>query len=74
MTWRVAVDTGRCIGAGVCLGTAPGRFRFDEAQRSSPVRALTEPDAQVRDAAAACPVEAILLTDAGSGQPVPLDD
>jgi ferredoxin len=74
MTWRVAVDTGRCIGSGVCLGTAPGRFQFDEAQHSRPVRALTEPDAQVRDAAAACPVEAILLTDAGSGRPVPLDD
>jgi ferredoxin len=74
MTWRVTVDTGRCIGSGVCLGTAPGRFRFDESQRSGPVRALTEPDAQVRDAAAACPVEAILLTDTASGTPVPLDD
>jgi len=74
VTWRVTVDTGRCISSGVCLGTAPGRFRFDESQHSSPVRALTEPDAQVRDAAVACPVAAILLTDAGSGKPVPFDD
>jgi ferredoxin len=74
VTWRVTVDTERCIGSGVCLGTAPGRFRFDESQRSSPVRALTEPDDEVRDAAAGCPVEAILLADAGSGKPVPLDD
>jgi ferredoxin len=74
MTWRVAVDAGRCIGSGVCLGTAPGRFLFDESRHSSPVRPLAEPDAQVRDAAVACPVAAILLTDAGSGKPVPLDD
>jgi ferredoxin len=74
MTWRVVVDTGLCISSGVCLGTAPGRFQFDESQHSRPVRALTEPDDQVRDAAASCPVEAILLTDAGTGEPVPLHD
>ena len=62
------------ISSGVCLGTAPGRFRFDESQHSSPVRARIEPDEQVRDAAASCPVEAILLTDAGTGTPVPLYD
>lgn len=39
-----------------------------------PVCALTEPDEQIRDAAASCPVEAILLTDADTGKPVPLDD
>jgi ferredoxin len=74
MTWRVTVDAGVCIGSGVCVGTAPDRFSFDEAQHSSPVRALTEPDDQVRDAAVSCPVEAILLTDADTGKPVPLDD
>lgn len=74
MTWPVTVDAGRCISSGMCLGTAPGRFRFDESQHSSPVQAPAEPDDQVRDAAASCPVEAILLTDAGTGKPVPLDD
>ena len=74
MTWRVTVDTGSCISSGVCLGVAPGRFRFDASQHSSPVRALTEPDDQIRDAAMSCPVEAILLTDADTGKPVPLDD
>lgn len=74
MTWRVTVDTGLCISSGMCLATAPGRFRFDQSQHSSPVRTLTEPDDQVRDAAVSCPVEAIDLTDADTGQPVPLDD
>lgn len=74
MTWRVTVDPGMCISSGMCLGIAPGRFRFDESEHSRPVHDLTEPDDQVRDAAASCPVEAILLTDADTGQPVPLDD
>jgi ferredoxin len=74
VTWRVTVDTGLCISSGVCLGTAPGRFRFDGAQRSSPVRTLTEPDDQIRYAALSCPVEAIQLTDAATGEPIPLDD
>lgn len=74
MTWRVTVDTGLCISSGMCLATAPGRFRFDESQRSAPVQALTEPDDQIRDAAVSCPVEAIALTDADSGNRIPLDD
>lgn len=74
MIWRVRVDTRLCIGSGMCLGTAPGRFRFDESQHSSPVRALTEPDDQVRDAAVSCPVGAILLTEADTGKPVPAAD
>ena len=74
MTWRVTVDTGLCIGSGICVGTAPGRFRFDESQRSSPVRALTEPDDQIRDAVLSCPVEAIRLADAVTGEPIALED
>ena len=74
MTWRVSADTTLCTSSGICLRTAPGRFQFDEAQHSSPVRALTESDDQIRDAAVSCPVEAILLTDADTGKPVPLDD
>ena len=74
MTWRVTVDAGSCISSGMCLATAPGRFRFDESQHSRPVRAVTEPDDEIRDAAAFCPVEAIHLTDAATGDPVPLDD
>jgi len=74
MTWRVTVDTSLCISSGICLATAPGRFRFNDSQRSTPVSTLTDPDDQVRDAAASCPVEAILLTDSETGTPIPLDD
>lgn len=74
MTWRVTVDPGLCIGSGMCVGTAPEAFRFDENQRSTPVSPLVDPDDAVRDAAVSCPVEAITLTDTATGQPVPLDD
>ena len=74
MTWRVTVDSGLCIGSGMCVGTAPKRFRFDSNQRSAPVDAVIEPDDAVRDAAMSCPVEAITLTDTDTDEPVPLDD
>ncbi len=69
-TWRVRVDAGRCIGSGMCVGTAPGRFAFDPGQRSRPVSELIDEDEAVRDAAVSCPVEAITLTDTETGSPV----
>jgi len=71
--WVVAVDKNTCIGSAVCVGTAPGRFELDDRQRSSPVMAEISPDEAVRDAAASCPVEAISLVDADTGEPVDLD-
>lgn len=71
--WSVRVDRNLCIGSGMCVGTAPGEFAFDERQRSRPLNESIDPDAAVRDAAVSCPVEAISLTDAGTGDPVDLD-
>jgi len=70
--WRVAVAPRLCIGSGLCLGTAPDRFRSGADQRSSPIAVLIEPDDAVRDAAANCPVQAISLTDAATGETVSL--
>jgi ferredoxin len=71
--WHVAVDKGTCIGSAICVGTAPGRFELDAQQRSGPVAAQIAPNEAVRDAAASCPVEAISLVDADTGEPVDLD-
>lgn len=73
MTWRVRVDTGLCISSGMCLAVAPHRFTLDPDQHSRPVSELIEEHEAVRDAAASCPVEAISVTDAETGAPVPLD-
>ncbi|MFK0290749.1 ferredoxin [Streptomyces sp. NPDC090442] len=68
--WRVAVDRGVCIGSGLCAGTAPERFRLDAARQSHPVEPETEAAESVLAAAEGCPVEAIAITGAGSGEVV----
>jgi ferredoxin len=73
VTWRVSVDAGLCISSGMCVAIAPDRFALDSDQHSCPVSELIEEDEDVRDAAASCPVEAISVTDAETGAPVPLD-
>jgi ferredoxin len=67
--WRVTVGD-RCIGAGSCAGVAPERFVLDEDGRSHPVGELIEADGAVLDAVAFCPVEAISVRDAATGEPV----
>ncbi|MEW1659358.1 MULTISPECIES: ferredoxin [unclassified Streptomyces] len=68
--WRVAVDRRVCIGSGLCAGTAPERFRLDAARQSHPVEPETEAAEGVLAAAEACPVEAIAISEAGSGEAV----
>lgn len=62
--WRIAVDATRCIGSGICAGTAPRHFAV-HGSVSVPLR--DDPDESVLDAAESCPVEAIEVRDA-SGQ------
>lgn len=69
----VAVDRDTCRGSSICLGTAPGRFALGADNRSRPVAEQTEFDELIIDAAASCPVEAITVLDADTGEPVPLD-
>ncbi|MEU5213886.1 ferredoxin [Streptomyces sp. NPDC020742] len=68
--WRVEVDRSVCIGSGMCVGVAPDGFRLDTARQSHPVAAESEADEDVLAAAEGCPVEAILVTLAGSGEAV----
>jgi ferredoxin len=73
VTWKVRVDADLCISSGMCVAAVPDRFAFGPDQRSRPVSELIDQDEAVRDAAAACPVEAISVTDAETGAPVPLE-
>ncbi|MCP2339297.1 ferredoxin [Actinomadura rupiterrae] len=65
--WRVEVDASTCIGSGMCESLAPAAFRLAGA-RSRPTRDRTRPDRDVLDAAEACPVEAILVRGAATGE------
>ncbi|MEE6263833.1 ferredoxin [Plantactinospora sonchi] len=61
--WRVSVDPERCIGSGICAGTAAAHFRLVDGL-ATPVARTTPPAESVRDAAESCPVEAITVRDA----------
>ncbi|MGX1852687.1 ferredoxin [Streptomyces sp. NPDC055299] len=68
--WQVEVDRGVCIGSGMCVAAAPDGFRLDTARQSHPVVPETDAAADILAAAEGCPVEAITLTAAGSGETV----
>jgi ferredoxin len=67
--WRLVVDAQRCIGSGMCAGTAPDHFRL-AGSVSTPLNELTEPDDAVLDAAEQCPVEAITVLDSVTNEPI----
>ena len=68
--WHVEVDRSLCIGSAQCLHHAPDRFHLDTARQSHPVDAETEANEKILAAAESCPVEAIMITLLGSGEPV----
>ena len=67
--WKLAVAQ-TCIGSGVCAGTAPEHFAIGEDGKSHPLAATVAPDDIVLGAAASCPMEAILVTDAETGSAI----
>ena len=68
--WHVEVDRSVCIGSAQCVHRAPDGFRLDTARQSHPVDADLDAGEGVLAAAENCPVEAISITIAGSGEPV----
>jgi ferredoxin len=65
--WRVRVSTD-CIGTGSCVGIAPEGFTLGADNRSHPVAELLAPSGALLDAAASCPMEAITIADADTGE------
>ncbi|MEU9758673.1 ferredoxin [Streptomyces sp. NPDC047985] len=68
--WAVEVDRRLCIGSALCVNHAPGAFALDSARQSRPASPESDADERVLAAAEGCPVEAILITLAGSGEVV----
>ncbi|GHE97842.1 hypothetical protein GCM10018785_72770 [Streptomyces longispororuber] len=68
--WHVEVDRSVCIGSGMCVGTAPDGFVLDSARQSHPKEPETDAAEAVLEAAESCPVEAITITLADSGEVV----
>jgi ferredoxin len=70
--WRIEVDRDTCIGSGICAASAGAYFRLVN-DRSTPVAAEVDEDEVVRDAAEQCPMEAIRVVDAATGDGVAPD-
>jgi ferredoxin len=64
----IEVDRELCFGFGDCVDSAPGLFELDEENKSI----VVDPEAYEIDtllaAAQDCPVDAIIVVDAGSGE------
>ncbi|MFJ8078521.1 ferredoxin [Streptomyces sp. NPDC096176] len=68
--WHIEVDRSVCIGSGMCVGQAPTVFELDSARQSHARAEVAAAGEQLLAAAENCPVEAITLTLADSGEPV----
>jgi ferredoxin len=62
MPWHLEVDRERCIGSGLCAGTAPEAFELAD-DRSRPIHPRVDPDEALLLVAENCPVEAITVRD-----------
>lgn len=65
--WQLEIDKGACLGTGMCAGTAPEYFEVMQG-KSQLLRAEIEPDSKATDAAEMCPVEAIRVKLAATGE------
>nr|WP_107906832.1 ferredoxin [Streptomyces chartreusis] len=68
--WQVEVDRSVCIGSAQCVHHAPEGFRLDTGRQSHPADPETDANERILAAAESCPVEAIVITLLGSGEPV----
>lgn len=71
MTLKVTIDRRRCIGSGNCLYVAPSAFRWREGDFLKPelLDPSTIEEDVVREAAAACPTQAIIIEESADAAP-----
>lgn len=65
MAVRVVIDRRRCIGAGTCIALAPSAFQWRKGDFLKPelLDPSTVDEDVLREVAAACPTQAIVLED-----------
>ncbi|MEV7122079.1 ferredoxin [Kitasatospora griseola] len=64
----VTVDQTRCIGSGLCARTAPDALALGPNGRAVPVHPTAAPSHTLTEAAEMCPVEAIAVHHATTGE------
>jgi ferredoxin len=64
---RIEVDHGFCVGNAMCLATAPSTFAHNDNRQSTVVDPAGDANERILDAARNCPVSAIAVYDAETG-------
>jgi ferredoxin len=65
---RVRVDHLLCVGNAMCETFAPNVFRLNDDRQSEAVNPEGDPEAQIMEAAESCPMSAIFVEDAETGE------
>ena len=65
---RVWVDHTKCVGSTLCVQTTPTVFALDENRQSTVVNPSGDTAVRIREAAEGCPLSAIVLEDAETGE------
>ena len=58
---KIVVDQNKCIGCGICVGTDPEHFDFEDSGLSNPISQENIESENVNEAINACPVSAISI-------------
>ncbi|KDN88052.1 ferredoxin [Kitasatospora cheerisanensis] len=64
----VTVDQSRCIGSALCTRTAPDALALAPNGRATPLHPTAAPSEELTEAAEMCPVEAIAVRHAATGE------
>ncbi len=70
--YRIEVDRDTCAGSAICAGVAPSHFEMGTDHVARAVDDVVEADGVVIDAALNCPVDAIMVFDADTGDAIPV--
>jgi len=65
---RVRVDHLLCVGNAMCESFAPNVFQLNDDRQSEAVDPKGDPEAQILEAAENCPMSAIIVEDADTGE------
>lgn len=65
---RVRVDRNVCVGNAMCTTIAPGVFALNDDRQSEAVNPGGDTEGKILEAAENCPVSAIVLEDAETGE------
>jgi len=65
---RISVDHNKCVGSTMCINTARATFVLDDSGKSSASNPQGDTEEKILEAAESCPVSAIAIEDAETGE------